>query len=48
MAGLSFAAVLLGVVMKRHRQAKGTFVDAAASAAAPLQTLPTSATPRES
>lgn len=45
MAGLSFAGVLLGVLMKRHRHAKGTLVDAAASAAAPLQTLPTTATP---
>ncbi|MFD1827002.1 MFS transporter [Mumia zhuanghuii] len=45
MAGLSFAAVLLGVLMKRHRQAKGTLTDAVASAAAPIQTLPTTATP---
>ncbi|MGH1565410.1 MFS transporter [Mumia sp. DW29H23] len=46
MAGLSFAGVLLGVVMKRHREARGTLDDAAASAAAPLHTLPTSATPQ--
>ncbi|KAA1418429.1 MFS transporter [Mumia zhuanghuii] len=44
MAGLSFAGVLLGVLMKRHREARGTLNDAASAAASPVHTLPTSAT----
>jgi hypothetical protein len=44
MAGFSLAGVLMAVVMGRHRPAEGTIYDAAASAAAVLHTLPTSAT----
>ncbi len=44
MAVFSFLGVLMAVVMKRHRPARGTLDDAAASAAAALHTLPTSAT----
>jgi len=43
MAGLSFAGVIMAVLMKRHRLARGTFQDAAASAAAVAHTLPTTA-----
>lgn len=46
MAAVSAAGVLLAVLMKRHREARGTLDDAAASAASPLHTLPTSATAR--
>ena len=45
MAIFSFAGVVMAVVMRRHRAAKGTLQDAAASAAAVSHTLPTSATP---
>ncbi len=43
MAGLSFAGVVMAVLMKRHRMARGTLQDAAASAAALAHTLPTTA-----
>jgi len=45
MAGFSVAGLLMAVLMGRHRTARGTVHDAASSAAAPLHTLPTSATP---
>ncbi len=45
MAGFSVAGVLMAVLMGRHKTARGTVQDAASSAAAPLHTLPTSATP---
>jgi MFS family permease len=45
MAGVSFAGVVLAVVMRRHQRVRGTLADAAASAAAVAHTLPTSATP---
>ena len=45
MAIFSFAGVVMAVVMRRHRTARGTLADAAASAAATSHTLPTSATP---
>ncbi|WP_338072883.1 MFS transporter [Aeromicrobium phoceense] len=44
MAIFSFLGVLMALVMKRHRPPAGTLDDAAASAAAALHTLPTSAT----
>lgn len=44
MAAVSFAGVLMAVVMGRHRLAKGTLDDAAAAAAAHIHTLPTTAT----
>lgn len=44
MAIFSFVGVLMALVMKRHRPPAGTLDDAAASAAAALHTLPTSAT----
>ncbi|MGO4258004.1 MFS transporter [Marmoricola sp. RAF53] len=44
MAGISFLGVAMGVLMGRHRAARGTIHDAAASAAAGSHTLPTSAT----
>ncbi|MET0766738.1 MAG: MFS transporter [Aeromicrobium sp.] len=44
MAAISFIGVLMALVMKRHRPPAGTLEDAAASAAAALHTLPTSAT----
>ncbi|QBR91789.1 MFS transporter [Nocardioides euryhalodurans] len=44
MAVFSFLGVLMALVMARHRLAKGTLADAAASAAAHTHTLPTSAT----
>jgi EmrB/QacA subfamily drug resistance transporter len=43
MAGLSFAGVIMAVLMKRHRLARGTLQDAAASAAAHTHTLLTTA-----
>ena len=43
MAGLSAAGVVMAVLLKRHPAARGTLQDAAASAAAPLHTLPTTA-----
>jgi MFS family permease len=43
MAGLSFAGVVMAVLMKRHQLARGTLQDAAASAAAHTHTLPTTA-----
>ncbi|MDW4573247.1 MFS transporter [Microbacterium sp. M3] len=43
MAALSFAGVVMAVLMKRHRMARGTLQDAAASAAALTHTLPTTA-----
>ncbi len=45
MAGFSVAGLLMAVLMGRHKTARGTVQDAASSAAAPLHTLPTSATP---
>ena len=45
MAVISVAGVLMAVLMGRHREPTGTLEDAAASAAAALHTLPTSATP---
>jgi MFS family permease len=45
MAGFSVAGLLMAVVMGRHKTARGTVQDAASAAAAPLHTLPTSATP---
>jgi EmrB/QacA subfamily drug resistance transporter len=45
MAGVSFAGVVMAVVMRRHQRVRGTLADAAASAAAVSHTLPTSATP---
>lgn len=44
MAGLSFAGVVMAVLMKRHRMPNGTIQDAAAAAAAHTHTLPTTAT----
>ena len=44
MAAFSAAGVLMAVLMGRHRPAKGTLADAAASAASISLTLPTSAT----
>ena len=44
MAVFSAAGVLMAVVMGRHRPARGTLQDAAASAAAVTHTLPTTAT----
>ena len=44
MAIFSFLGVLMAVVIARHRAARGTLNDAAASAAAASYTLPTSAT----
>jgi EmrB/QacA subfamily drug resistance transporter len=44
MAAFSAAGVLMAVLMGRHRPAKGTLADAAASAASVSHTLPTSAT----
>lgn len=46
MAIFSFIGVLMATVIARHRMAKGTLNDAAASAAALAITLPTSATAR--
>lgn len=43
MAGLSLAGVGMAVLMRRHRMARGTLQDAAASAAAHMHTLPTTA-----
>ncbi|HTW15484.1 MAG TPA: MFS transporter [Nocardioides sp.] len=45
MAVISFAGVLMAVVMGRHPQARGTLGDAAAAAASSAHTLPTTATP---
>jgi MFS family permease len=45
MAVISVLGILLGVLMGRHRLARGTIHDAAAAAAAHTHTLPTSATP---
>ena len=45
MAVFSVAGVVMAVVMGRHRPARGTLHDAAASAAAVSHTLPTTATP---
>ena len=45
MAVISVAGVLMAVLMGKHREPTGTLEDAAASAAAALHTLPTSATP---
>jgi EmrB/QacA subfamily drug resistance transporter len=45
MAIFSVAGVVMAVVMGRHRPARGTLHDAAASAAAVSHTLPTTATP---
>ncbi len=45
MASFSALGVLMAVLAGRHRQPRGTLEDAAASAAALLHTLPTSATP---
>ena len=45
MAVISAAGVLIAVLMGRHREPEGTLADSAASAAAGLHTLPTSATP---
>jgi EmrB/QacA subfamily drug resistance transporter len=45
MAVISFAGVLMAVLMGRHRTASGTLNDSAAAAAAHTHTLPTSATP---
>ena len=45
MAIFSALGVLMAVLAGRHRQPRGTLEDAAASAAALLHTLPTSATP---
>jgi MFS family permease len=45
MAAFSVAGLLMAVLMGRHKTARGTVHDAASSAAAPLHTLPTSATP---
>jgi EmrB/QacA subfamily drug resistance transporter len=47
MALISFAGVLMAVLMGRHRTAGGTVTDSAAAAAAHTHTLPTSATPAE-
>jgi EmrB/QacA subfamily drug resistance transporter len=44
MAVFSFAGVVMAVVMRRHRTARGTLADSAAAAAATSHTLPTSAT----
>ncbi|MGH3460628.1 MAG: MFS transporter [Kribbellaceae bacterium] len=44
MAAFSFAGVVMALVIGRHRLARGTVHDAAASAAAHTHTLPTSAT----
>lgn len=43
MAGFSVAGMVMAVLLKRHRMAQGTLQDAAASAAAALHTLPTTA-----
>lgn len=43
MAGISFVGVVMAVLLKRHRLARGTLQDAAASAAAHTHTLPTTA-----
>jgi len=43
MAGLSFAGVVLAVLMRRHRMPIGTLQDVAASAASHTHTLPTTA-----
>ncbi|WP_396656147.1 MFS transporter [Microbacterium sp.] len=43
MAGFSVAGVVMAMLLKRHRMARGTLQDAAASAAAPLHTLTTTA-----
>lgn len=43
MAGLSFAGVVMAVLMRRHKLARGTLQDVAASAAAHTHTLPTTA-----
>jgi EmrB/QacA subfamily drug resistance transporter len=45
LAVFSFAGVVMAVVMRRHRTARGTLGDAAAAAAAHTHTLPTTATP---
>jgi Na+/melibiose symporter-like transporter len=45
MAVISFAGVLMAVLMGRHRAARGTLNDSAAAAAAHTHTLPTTATP---
>jgi Na+/melibiose symporter-like transporter len=45
MAVISFAGVLMAVLMGRHREARGTLNDSAAAAAAHTHTLPTTATP---
>jgi EmrB/QacA subfamily drug resistance transporter len=44
MAAASFTGVVMAVVMRRHRTARGTLADSAAFAAAAVHTLPTSAT----
>jgi EmrB/QacA subfamily drug resistance transporter len=43
MAGFSVLGVVMAVMLRRHRMAQGTLQDAAASAAAILHTLPTTA-----
>ena len=43
MAALSFTGVVMAVLMKRHQLARGTLQDVAASAAAHIHTLPTTA-----
>jgi EmrB/QacA subfamily drug resistance transporter len=45
MAAFSFVGVVMAVVMRRYRAARGTLQDAAAAAAAHTHTLPTTATP---
>jgi EmrB/QacA subfamily drug resistance transporter len=45
MAVFSALGIVLGVLLKRHKQATGTLGDAAAAAASSVHTLPTSATP---
>jgi EmrB/QacA subfamily drug resistance transporter len=47
MAVISFAGVVMAILMGRHRTARGTLDDSAAAAAAHTHTLPTSATPTE-
>jgi MFS family permease len=44
MAAISFAGVVMAVVMGRHQAARGTIHDSAAAAAATSMTLPTTAT----
>jgi EmrB/QacA subfamily drug resistance transporter len=44
MAGISFAGVVMAVVMGRHQPPRGTLEDSAAAAAATSMTLPTTAT----